>query len=553
MTGTDGEPKGFPARPAWLAGWRGDAAVAAALFVLVLALFSPAVGFSFLPFDDDTFLLENAPIRGGLSAASVRWSLGFHPGYMYYPLTWLSHALDFTLFGESPAGHHAVSVALHAGSTALLFLFLSSTTSALGASALVAALFGVHPLRSESVAWVAERKDVLSVFLALLVLLAYAGWARRPSAARRAGVVALFLAGLLAKPMLVSLPFLLLLVDVWPLGRLPAGEGRLVRFGALVREKVPFFVLSALAAVGAIAGQRGGGALASLEGSPLRERAATSLYSVSWYLGKTLLPTDLSILYPFRRLEPLEVWAGGLTLALLAAVALHGRVPPAVRVGVLWYLVALLPVSGLVRTGDQLVADRYSYLPTIGLLVAAVFGVRSLLPRSDGRLSLPVAAGSVLLVGSFAMATAVDVGRFRNGLSLFTSAAEVDPDNWLAQGKVGNELVRVGRVEEAVPRYAAALRSRPGWDAAAGSLAQGLVRLGRTGEALEVLDEGLRQSPSSEWLHRVAAVLYARAGQPARAQELAARADELRVRAPARGGDPGHRKALEQLREGAGL
>jgi tetratricopeptide (TPR) repeat protein len=518
------------------------------LVALVVAVFGPAVSYGFLPYDDDTNLLENPTIRHGLDGASLKWAFGFQAGYQYHPLTWLSHALDFSAFGDDPAGHHAVSVALHALSTAFLFLFLSRTTGARGPSVLVAALFGIHPLRAESVVWVAERKDVLSVFLAIVLLVAYAAWSGRPTPARRAGIALIFLAGLLAKPMLVTLPVLLLLLDVWPLHRLPPGEARFSRFLGLVLEKLPLFVLSAAAAVVTVFAQRASGALATLETSSVGQRIAVALHAVAWYVRKTLLPEGLSIFYPLEMPGPGAIAAGAATLALFLGLALHPRVHPAVRIGVLWYLVALAPVSGLVRIGDQLVADRYSYLPSVGLLVAVVFGLGSLLPDGRRPVLVAVATASLTVVASFAIAASADATRFRDGLTLFTSALESDPRNWLAHVKVGDELVRRGRGPEAVPHYAAAFRLRPEWDGAAGNLGQALASTGRIPEALAVLDAGLRRNPSSEWLHRVAAVVYGRAGDGVRASELRAHADALRALPVPGGTSPSKENSLRRAR-----
>jgi hypothetical protein len=529
-----------------------DVLVAGCLFVLVLAVFGQAVGFAFIPYDDDTYLLENPSIRRGLDAESLRWSFGFQAGYQYYPLTWLSHALDFSLFGDDPTGHHAVSVALHAFSTALLFLFFSRTTGAPGASAVVAALFGVHPLRVESVVWVAERKDVLSVFLAVVLLLAHASWSARLTPARRAGLALIFLAGLLAKPMLVTLPVLLLLVDVWPLNRLPSGDGRLRTLVRLVVEKLPLFVLSGAAAAVTILAQRTAGAIAPLGTSPLSERVEVALHAVFWYVWKTFLPHGLSFFYPIRIPTRAEVVAGAATLALLVGLALYPRAHAAVRTGAVWYLVALAPVSGLVRLGGQLVADRYSYLPSIGLLAAVVFGLRSLLPAGKRSVLPAVAAASTLAVASFAVVTSLDAGRYRDGLTLFSSALVTDPANWRAHMKVGDELVRRGRTGEAVGHYAAAVRLRPDWDGAAGNLGQALANMGRGSEAIAALEAGLVRNPSSEWLHRVAAAVHERYGNRSRAAELRARADALQAAGRPDGASPAWEYSIRRVRSADG-
>lgn len=505
-----------------------DLFVAASLALLVAAVFAPALSFEFLPWDDDTYLLRNPVIRGGLGFEAIAWSFGFQPGYQYYPLTWLSHALDFSLFGDDPRGHHAVSIGLHALAAGLLYLFLSSTTGARWASALAASIFGVHPLRIESVAWVAERKDVLSVCLAMGCLLAHARWVRRPGPVRRATVLLLLVAGLLSKPMLVSMPVLLLLVDVWPLRRVSAGRARPLGALDLAVEKLPYAVLAAAAAVVAVMGQKAGEGLAPMGASPVGQRLAVALYAQGWYLWKTIAPSDLSVFYPLAAVGPAGIAGGLAATSILLVLAASRRVPLPVRTGVLWYLVALAPVSGLVRVGDQLVADRYSYLPSIGLTVAAVFGVRELVGASRPALRPAAALAGVLLATSYAATTVVDAGRFRNGLTLFSSALERDPGNWLAQMKVGDEMAKASRWEDARSHYAAAFRLRPEWDGAAGNLAQAHARLGETREMSVVLEAGLARNPSSEWLHRLAAALYGRVGEKARADALTSRADELR-------------------------
>ncbi len=530
------------------AGRGRDVAVSALLAVLVLAVFGQAVQFDFIPFDDDTYLLENPAIRRGLDAVSLKWAFGFQPGYQYYPLDWLSHALDFTLFGDDPAGHHAVSVVLHAAATVLLFLFLTGTTSDRRGSALVAALFGIHPLRAESVVWITERRDVLSAVLAFLLLIAWARRPRQPSRLYRAGLVLLFLAGLLVKPILVSLPIVLLLVDFWPIRRWEASGGGLRQAGIALRETWPFFALAGFAAIGAVITQKAAGALV---GIPLQQRLSVALYGTLWYVWKTILPAGLSIFYPFAVPSGPAVAAGAATVLLLAVLGAHPGVHPAVRTGSLWYLVTLLPVSGIVRVGDQLVADRYSYLPTIGLLLAVVFGLRSVLREAPRRLRQVAGAGAVAVVAAFAASAAFDCGRFRNGMTLFSSALEIDPGNWLAHAKVGDEFVRRGRPREALPRYAEALRLRPDWDGAAGNYAQALASQGRMEEALATVEEGLRRSPSSEWLHRLGAVLFDRAGRPERAQALRTRADTLRRNASA-DSSPSRARSLRPFLEAPG-
>ena len=278
--------------------------------------------------------------------------------------------------------------------------------------------------------------------------------------------------------MLVTFPVLLLLVDVWPLQSCRRG-GALSGFLGLVMEKLPLFVLSAAAAAVTVLPRARAGRLRRSRRPRCGSGSAVALHAVAWYVRKTLLPEGLSIFYPLEMPGPGAIAAGAATLALFLGLALHPRVHPAVRIGVLWYLVALAPVSGLVRVGDQLVADRYSYLPSVGLLIAVVFGLGSLLPEGRRPVLVAVAAASTTVVASFAIATSADATRFRDGLALFSSALENDPKNWLAHMKVGDELVRRGLGPKAVPHYAAAFRLRPEWDGAAGNLGQALANSGR--------------------------------------------------------------------------
>src|SRR5438093_6101777 len=341
---------------------RRNLAIAGLVVLGTLAVFAPALRHGFVNYDDPEYVTENPRVRAGLSWAGLGWAFAAPHAANWHPLTWLSHMLDAQLFGLAPAGHHASSVLLHAASAALLFGVLEGTTGAPWPSAFVAATFALHPLRVESVAWVSERKDVLAGLCWMLALAAYRRYVRRRGAAAYLLVVAAFVLGLLAKPMVVTLPFVLLLLDVWPLRR-PWN----VR---LLWEKVPLFLLSAAVSALTVVAQRGAGAMASLESLPLGTRIAEAVVAYGAYLEKAFWPTRLAVFYPHRPLLVAEVATSALVLVVISALALRERRRrPYLLVGWLWYLVVLLPVIGLVKVGEQAMADRFSYLPQIGVLI----------------------------------------------------------------------------------------------------------------------------------------------------------------------------------------
>jgi Flp pilus assembly protein TadD len=335
------------------------------LAVAVLALFWPALGNDFVNYDDDLYVTRNPRVQQGLTSAGVRWAFTTDAAGNWHPLTWLSHQLDWELWGPSPRGHHATSVALHVVNTLLVFWLLDAMTGAPWRSALVAAVFGVHPLHVESVAWVAERKDVLSTCLWLLTTLAYVAWTRRRGTGRYLAVVGGLALGLMAKPMLVTLPFTLLLLDWWPLGRLRKQTD--VR--PLVLEKLPLFALVAASSVVTWIVQSAAGVMAPL---PLATRVGHAAITYVAYLGKMVWPLHLSAIYPHPARAPLEaVVPSALLLALVTAVAVwQRRKRPYLLVGWLWYLGTLVPVIGLVQVGASAMADRFTYVPLLGIFVA---------------------------------------------------------------------------------------------------------------------------------------------------------------------------------------
>jgi hypothetical protein len=393
-------------------------ALALALLAAVALVYARTAGHAFLGYDDGLYVTENPTVLAGLTGPSLRaaW-LGFH-GANWHPVTILSHQLDVELFGLRPAGHHLINVALHALNALLCGLFFWRTTGALLRSALVAALFALHPLRVESVAWVAERKDVLAGTFFFLTLLAHAAWVQRPTPRRRFAVVLALALGLLAKPMLVTVPCLLVLLDRWPLARVEPWR-------VLVREKWPLFLLALVSSVLTVVAQRAGGALQPLERLSLLERAATAVQGTQIYLTQSLWPSGLAPFYPHPALIPGAPFAplGGRTLgglALLAGITVavlclrRGR--PALWTGWLWFLGMLVPVAGLVQVGIQLHADRYTYLPAIGLALLLVFGLLARLPAR----ALALGLGGVCAL--LAVVSARQVVHWRDTGTLFEHA-----------------------------------------------------------------------------------------------------------------------------------
>jgi hypothetical protein len=416
----------------------------AALVVLVVAVFAQARGFSFLHFDDQTYVAKNPDVASGLTAHSVVWAFTTGRAANWHPLTWLSHMADVELFGMWAGGHHLVSVAIHAATTLLLFGFLLGLVARPSTAAALAALWAIHPLRCESVLWVAERKDVLSGLFWMATVLA---WTRYAAGSRSRGAYALallwFVLGLLAKPMLVTLPIVLVLLDVWPNGR------RGTR--SLLVEKVPFLVLALASAIVTFLVQQGGGAVARVEQVPTGLRIANAIVAVPTYLFRILWPTRLAVFYPFEPAIPSwQVVSGAALIALVttAAVALRRR-SPFVASGWGWFLVSLVPVIGLVQIGFQASADRYTYLPSIGLLLLLAGGIQRIETTrpAAGRAAGWLCAAAVLPLALLAHRQAAT---WRDGVRLFTHAIEVTGSNYVAERQLANALRDAGREDEAI-------------------------------------------------------------------------------------------------------
>jgi len=486
------------------------------LGITTLAVYWPAGGNGFVDYDDGDYVTANSHVQNGLAWETVVWAFTTGHASNWHPLTWLSHALDCRLFGEHAGPHHLVSVALHIANTLLLFLVLRRMTGALWRSALVAAFFALHPLHVESVAWVSERKDVLSGLFFLLTLGAYAIYVEKLRARNQGqaeagahGVTRLtrrpllyyslsllfFTLGLMSKPMLVTLPFVLVLVDYWPLGRL-----RRAALGGLVLEKLPFLALSLASSVVTFLAQRKGGAVSTA--LPLDARIGNAAISYVRYLAKMVWPAKLSVLYPHPGHWPLsEVIAAACFLALATgAVVFLARRRPALAAGWFWFLGMLVPVIGLVQVGIQSMADRYMYLPMIGLLVPLMWNLPDLLPPRAWRVpALGLAAVFALM--ACAALTVRQEQYWRDSEALFSRAIKVTDRNYLAYNNLGFYLSRQGRTAEAMVNYQRSLEINTNYEDALNNVGYALAGQKKYDAAIGYYLAALRIRPNHPEVH----------------------------------------------------
>jgi tetratricopeptide (TPR) repeat protein len=481
--------------------------VYAALAAITVVAFEGVRRNDFVNYDDPAYVQDNPHVNRGLTWDGIRWAFTTPHSGNWHALTWISHMIDCQLFGPEPAGHHIVSMLIHVANALLLLWVLRMATGAFWRSAFAAAAFAVHPFRVESVAWIAERKDVLSGLFFMLCLAAYVRYAERPRAARYLAVFACLALGLLAKPMLVTLPFVLFLMDFWPLGRLAAAPGRPggdlenrpaeVSARRLVLEKIPLFALSAAACVVTVLVQRSGGAVGSVEVFSIGGRVGNALVAYAAYIFKAVWPVDLAVMYPYpvRGLDwHLPVLAGLFLAAVSAAVVCKARRYPFAAFGWLWYAGTLVPVIGLVQVGQQAMADRYTYLPSIGLYIIAAWTAGELVAGSRlRRIAAAIAAGIVL--ASMVAITRMQAGYWKDSLSLFGHALDVTVDNFPMEKEYAKELCALGLFDEAVEHFDRAVAIHPRDYEALSYKARVLLQQKQTSEAVELLEKAIRIKP----------------------------------------------------------
>jgi tetratricopeptide (TPR) repeat protein len=497
--------------------YRLDIAIAAGLAVATLLVYGQVINHQFISLDDDLYISNNPMVTRGLTVEGIKWAFTTFHASNWHPLTWLSHMLDTQLFGLDAGKHLLVNALIHVLNSLLLYAIVRRMTGKLWASAMVAALFALHPLHVESVAWAAERKDTLSIFFGLLAVLAYLGYVEAVSWKRFAPVALMLGLGLLAKPMLVTLPFVLLLLDYWPLRRMQWSPAESIKtlpgtLLPLLREKLLLFALVAVSMIVTYLAQSRGGAVRALADQPLSLRVGNALISYAKYFLLTFWPGGLGVYYPFSPAN-LPGWQILLAFLLLAAITIlalrQAAKRPYLLVGWLWFLGTLVPVIGIVQVGGQAMADRYHYLPSIGLFIALVFAAaewieRKAVPRAA------VAAGAAILLLILGVRASTQVGLWRDSVSLFSHTLSVTSDNLVMEYNLGHVLGRQGRPDEAVRHFAEAIRINPNYYDAHFNMGVTLAAQGRFVEALNSFEEALRIRPNSARAHLEKALALAR-------------------------------------------
>lgn len=476
------------------------------LVVMVLFAFWPVARQGVINFDDDSYITNNPYVQGGLSSGNVAWAFTTFHMSNWHPVTWLSHMADVELFGDRLGAHHVVSLLFHLANALLLFLVLRASTGSSLGSFLAAAIFAAHPLRVESVAWLAERKDLLSGLFFLLALAAYVRWVRRGGAGWYAAVVLCFAVGLMAKPMIVTFPFVLLLFDFWPLRRLDGDSGSfsLLLTGRRCAEKAPLFILSAASSTVTYIAQHQSGVVQPLQALPPINRIWTVFSGYLTYVGKMLWPAHLAVYYPYETTTP-SPWVVGTAIAAVAALSAAAlalaRRRPFLTVGWFWYLGTLVPVIGLVQVGHQSVADRYTYLPSIGFFLALIWLAGSIVPAGGPlRQAGKILAGTLLL--ALVIVTCRQVRYWRDGSTLFKRTIEVTDGNWVAWTGLAANQGRIGRSAEAVDSCREAVRLGESYPQTHLCLGSSLVVEKRYEEAIGPLQRAVSFDPPAGEAYR---------------------------------------------------
>ena len=463
------------------------------LLALTVIVYFQVHDFEFVNFDDRETILGNTHIQNGLTLAGLGWAFTTAYAANWFPVTWISHMIDVQLFGLDSGWHHLTNLAIHAASTLLLFALMRRMTGKLWESAFVSFVFALHPLHVESVAWVSERKDVLSAFFWFLTTWLYVDYVDRPNLRRYLLALGAFCLGLMSKQMLVTLPFVLLLLDYWPLKR-----SKTTLISRLVMEKVPYLTLSVAASVIVFKVQHSAGAVLSVDSIPLLTRAANALISYTEYLGTFFLPLKLAAFYPYPPSRPAwQIAASALILAIVSAVAIRR---PYLTVGWLWYLGTLVPVIGLVQVGEQARADRYTYIPLIGISIMLAWGAAELIERHP-EMRVPVRVLSTAFCAGWLVISWTQIQYWRNSITLFEHAIASTENNYIAHLNLGAVLAEQGHTKEALRHLYASVEEKPDHNDGHDTLGAVLGQMGRTDEAAEQFQTAIRLQPNDSEAH----------------------------------------------------
>lgn len=488
------------------------------LILSILAFYWQVKDFDFISYDDELYVTENSQVQAGISVEGTIWAFTtFHAGN-WHPLTWLSHMLDCELYGLNPMGHHWTNLLFHIANTILLFFMFQKMTGSIWRSTFVAALFALHPLHVESVAWVAERKDVLSTFFWMLTIIVYYRYVKRPSLFAYLPVILFLSLGLMAKPTLVTLPFVLLLLDFWPLERLKyyshhqSSNFQALTLSRFIWEKIPLFVPVAASSALTFIAQQKIGAVYSFEALSIKTRIANACVSYAHYIIKAIWSQQLAIFYPhpFGMLSSWNIFGSVLLIAGLSFLAIRMlNQYKYVVVGWFWYLGTLVPVIGLLQVGAQGMADRYTYIPLIGLFIIAAWGMPDLLKKWHSN-KIILAVFAIILISVFSTRTCFQIKHWKNSVAVFENAIKVTNYNWLAYNNLGLALMRDDKAEKAVFYYKKALQIKPDYLTALDNLGIALFKLGKYEEALSYYLEALKINPQNAGIHNhIANVLTA--------------------------------------------
>jgi tetratricopeptide (TPR) repeat protein len=495
-------------------------------FVLILStllVFWQVHNFAFVNYDDNDYVYENPHVLNGLTRDGIIWAFTTgHTGY-WHPLTWLSLMLDCQLSGPNSGRIHLVNLLVHMANTLLLFAVLKKMTGALWQSAFVAAAFALHPMHVESVAWIAERKDVLSTFFLLLTLAAYTGYTKSPTIYRYVASLVLFAFGLMTKPMLVTLPFVLLLLDYWPLERFAAPQAlktvsvpdRRRLLYRIIIEKIPFFALAAVSSIITFIVQKGSGSVPDINTISLQNRVANAFLSYTRYIGKMFWPQNMAVFYP-RDIDRFSFWQiamyAMLLLGILVFVIRFGRNRKYLPVGWFWFVGTLVPVIGLVQAGSQAFADRYTYISYIGLFIMIAWGLPELLLKWPQR-KIALGLSMVIVLTILGICTHRQVSYWNNNLTLFSHAIEVTQNNYLAYNNLSVAYNNLGRHQDAIEAFKQAIRIKPDYADAYINLGVACGALGRHQDAIEAFKQAIRIKPDHTKAHYNLGVAYENLGR----------------------------------------